>query len=847
MVTEEDVKLKIVVPLLESLGIARDEVRYEKSFTIRIGTTELRIDAKGQPTDLAHARLDILVKRGDDNLFVVESKAPGLALEDKDVGQAVSYARLVHPLAPYCILTNGTNTRLIDTLTKQDVAAKDLPPMPPGFQPALSDDLRHEAVKLFLGYSRANLLAFCRLQVDGYMKALRAQDLSPAERRKKYVPNLYEASEATARQYERFRTSRAQCFVLVGESGVGKTCWLCHTAIARLESGEPTLFYRAEHLRNGVLAALGGDLNWTLSPSFPEASAARRFLDIFEGVGVSIFIDGIDEPGAAQSGPILDDFLRRVAGRPELRVVATCKSATWPGMLERSGVPTELASAAFREGGQAGARAEEAEDGQLARMIQRYRAGYGVHGLIEHRLYEDFKRSPFLLHVAFEAAVGGGDAVLSSTSADLYKLYLDKALGRFDGDKLRAGRFVDRIANRLYELNASSAEEEALREAIGITSPSEDIPAGLFECNILARQGADGASGVGFYFDRIRDHVIAFRARKWLNAELSDMPKLLSEASSGVRRSAIEHFFQLAPPSHRAALAGPAHVGALAYVTAYEAMLREHFGAFARGFPPETDGEIGFIGYVDLPEQRVRMYGFRLVARGTEKVVLLPGGYRNNARDNRAFLAGATTLRSGGATDFRPGAIQASVFQNDVIRGLLRAVKRGALDERCCPEMVIERVAAVAGTHFRGEFGPELARSPFQYARAPLSRIREAVLARRNLRALRHELTERKLASGAIVPQWHGASQFIMEKTTPAEERGLRSDATEQASRWCRGGSPKRTRSSCCCSGTLSRCEASASSPSISPFPSGRVPIGRLGAKRRGSSSLRRRSASACY
>lgn len=783
LVTEEDIKLKIVVPFLSRLGITDDELSYEQSFTIRVGTTEHTIGAGKGPYDLAHGRLDILVRRGGDNLFVVETKAPDIALEDNDVAQAVSYARLVHPIAPYCILTNGDETRLIDTVTRLDVALEALGPMPRGYRPSLDDDLRHEAVRLFLGYSRTNLLAFCRQQVGSYMEVLRASDLSPGERSKKYVPALYEPL-SDAGPYERFTHSKEPCFVIVGESGTGKTCWLCHQTLARLETGEPTLFYRAHDIRRGVLAALGEDLNWELSPNLPDQTAARRFFEIFEDSGVTIFVDGIDEPGTSEMGQLLDEFLRRVRGRPGIRLVATCKAATWPRMLERAGHRTVLAGAVFHDGKQPGVTVTDLNDGQLARLIERYRFVYGIDARIESRLHQDFKRSPFLIRAAFEAAATSGAEVLASTSHDLYKRYLDAAMSPADDDKLREERFLMKIAQHLYDANAEFADEEELRMAIGLTSPNDLIPPRLFECNILVRQSAEGLSEIGFYFDRVRDYIIAFRTPRWRRLSPSDVPGVLSDAAEGVRRSALELFFTLASSDLRAMLAGPAYHEALSYVTTYESILREHFGPFAHEFAPRTTGEIGFLGYLDISTQRIGMHGFRPVPPGGEKVVLLPDWRGYGTADNRAFLAGASSLHSVGRAG--PGSFggDASVFRDEILESLRDAVKRGALDESVCPDMIAERVAALAGTHFREALAIGLASGPFQRTLVPLGRVREVVLQRRNFRALRHGLTERRIASGAIVPEWSGAIQVVVVKgLTPAEERALRAEAAEAAVR----------------------------------------------------------------
>src|SRR5947208_1137696 len=113
LMNEEEVKVKIVLPFLQRLGLSPSELQLETSFQLRVGRHVLDIST-GQQTKKATigARLDILVKRNNENLLVVEVKEAGQELDDNDRDQAVSYARLVHPIAPFALLTNGTDWRL---------------------------------------------------------------------------------------------------------------------------------------------------------------------------------------------------------------------------------------------------------------------------------------------------------------------------------------------------------------------------------------------------------------------------------------------------------------------------------------------------------------------------------------------------------------------------------------------------------------------------------------------------------------------------------------------------------------------------------------------------------------
>lgn len=165
--TEEDVKVKLVVPYLKSLGFTEDELFFEKSFTLHFGRNTIRVDTQEQVKE-AHPRLDILVKRDGRNLFIIEVKTDSDHLSDGDRDQAISYARLVDPMAPVVIVTNGKDFKLYKTGNKEEIKK--------GKEEILAykigDDLESlycEALENFIGYSKENVKTFCRTQIEERM------------------------------------------------------------------------------------------------------------------------------------------------------------------------------------------------------------------------------------------------------------------------------------------------------------------------------------------------------------------------------------------------------------------------------------------------------------------------------------------------------------------------------------------------------------------------------------------------------------------------------------------------------------------------------------------------------
>src|SRR5438552_3235848 len=122
---EEEIKVRYVLPWLGGTGLDISDLQFERTFSVKLGRQTIQV--QGEKTrGTAGGRLDILIRRNDQNLLVVETKASDVALTDDDRDQAISYARLVHPIAPYAVVTNGTEYQLYDSITKERINPSDI-------------------------------------------------------------------------------------------------------------------------------------------------------------------------------------------------------------------------------------------------------------------------------------------------------------------------------------------------------------------------------------------------------------------------------------------------------------------------------------------------------------------------------------------------------------------------------------------------------------------------------------------------------------------------------------------------------------------------------------------------
>ncbi len=114
--TEEDVKIRFLMPLLEERGYLADVCEFEKGVEVHEGRRVKTIFA------------DVVVHASaahDAPLVLCETKAPTQPLDKKVREQAISYARLLPRIPPLTLITNGDQVQVFHTLNKERLT--DLP------------------------------------------------------------------------------------------------------------------------------------------------------------------------------------------------------------------------------------------------------------------------------------------------------------------------------------------------------------------------------------------------------------------------------------------------------------------------------------------------------------------------------------------------------------------------------------------------------------------------------------------------------------------------------------------------------------------------------------------------
>lgn len=95
--------------------LKKEDLTLQKSFSIKLGHKKYVI--KG--------RADVMIQHDGKPLAIFELKAPEIKLATDDYEQCISYARLTEPITPLSVISNGKETVVLNTYTRERIDAAD--------------------------------------------------------------------------------------------------------------------------------------------------------------------------------------------------------------------------------------------------------------------------------------------------------------------------------------------------------------------------------------------------------------------------------------------------------------------------------------------------------------------------------------------------------------------------------------------------------------------------------------------------------------------------------------------------------------------------------------------------
>lgn len=548
--SEEDLRFAVALYFRE-LGFERDELSFEDQFSIRLGHNTFRVARRGTPEqrDQARGRSDLLLLRNGEPIAIVETKAPDHRLTNDDAWQALSYASLLRPIAPYAIVTNGRETQVYDTLAS---ITDDLTPLDDstgsswhrdGQQtPSIHEDLRFRAARTLIGVNPQTLKAFCQEQLAQALEDLRG----PPQERKAYIPDVYLPRQDIVDQFNAWLSSDLPCFAVVGDSGMGKTNFVCATA-ERLSEDNFVLFYPAMRLAEGLLAAIRNDFVWEFHRECSPAYIVERFDEIAgrHGQRLVICVDGLDEfPGNREAFKAeLLDFVYRLREH-SVYLCVSCKSLDWSDfVLDRGQTYNRLAKSIYPprdsvhnppsiqspDPEYVGVWLSEFTDDELDTVLPRYRDVFSLRGELHGATRVECQK-PLMLRLVAEV-YSGRDAELPDEviSRELFDLYWERRLSEVQ-HRLCVEQILAEVAFLSVQSGERQVELSTLRERLDWNDSVADGYQDAMRFGLL-REIVDsgGYRWMTFGFERMRSYVYTVRARRWPLQEPRDTARMICE------------------------------------------------------------------------------------------------------------------------------------------------------------------------------------------------------------------------------------------------------------------------------------------------------------------------------
>lgn len=518
LMSEDDVRTKIVYEWLKDCGFTQNEINLEYSINIRIGRNVRTI----------HSRADILVRDSKGhNLLIIEVKKSDHTLDQSDKKQALSYGRALADgeIAPFTILTNGSQTQIFDTITGKELNGKTIdinhPYIKAGFK--VSGDVigaYSEALNYLISISSDNLMEFCRGQVEERMKLLKSNDIMSG---KKYIPQLYiERKNTKIDLNEKLFNKEVinDLLLIVGPPQHGKTSFLCHSVDEFLEQNIPCLFFPAISLKKGLLYAIQEDFSWSFAQNLSTSQIARRLnkiLDNFDG-NLLIFVDGWNE--MISDALFINDECQKLCNGKIKVILSTTSPSLNRLLIDEADNPCFIADKINVNSSQIRSLSNKPLKNtkniglvQIGKFdyeeLQIASKTYGEHFNVTFHDDSNLPKDPFYLRLASEQFTNSIVPAFS-TRSDLIKESLRRKGRRANINDFELFTGLNQIANVVF--NNDSPFQISMIPAC--FSDSRKLSQWL-ECAILLETNDNHMPEIDFYYTHDKDYSIAILNRDW--------------------------------------------------------------------------------------------------------------------------------------------------------------------------------------------------------------------------------------------------------------------------------------------------------------------------------------------
>lgn len=702
LINEEEIRGKVLLPYLESLGFDASEILLEKSFSIRLGKSQRSIGG----------RSDILCRRNGTNLFIIELKRDSVSITQDDIEQGISYARLLKDnIAPFTIISNGKTTRIFDSISTKELTDTNISEQSSFWQNGctLATDadlrIRYEALKKFVSFSPENLKQFCDDQVRDRMGPIIGKIDQPFS---KFVEELYVQRLDLVHAFNNFINSDCRVFGITGAAGAGKTNVICFLTLQNLED-KFVFFYNAALITKSPLEYIAQDLNGVFS-SRNESDVVLKKLDElgrFLNKNILIFIDAIDENTDPNFALELSEMALAARNLDKVKICISCKSSIWKNFLIPSDTKTHLYEELIKYHlpihtveNCPGFLLDDFNDDEIKNVVPLYKSLFDFRGHISDKLHKEL-RNGFFLRI-FSEVYSHRQIPEKINDKELLKIYIKQSLGKtkigFATGVRILGKIGEIVLNHSYNSWETHKDDgvnaEDLLDKLNF-SYDENLPEDLFARNILIRSNKEDSYNIAFYYSKIRDYIICFHTYKLDKLDNTALYNLLAKFYiNHIGQSAIKFYIENASFEHRKTITQFKEDQALKYVERYNSYRDENFKNIKSLFDPETEGEIGII----LPKKRLEKDGyalFPLEPNTTNKVRFenLESPFSNPSNPDLFFEIGVKSVYGSNASIMISD--QDRIIRQNIFKQLKEIIKKGQLTAYNSNTLLIEEISVI--------------------------------------------------------------------------------------------------------------------------------------------------------
>ena len=319
-----------------------------------------------------------------------------------------------------------------------------------------------------------NLLAACHLTSDRHLRnivrrtAVVAGEEEEDQPDLKYDSELYVNRRSVEDAFKKFLASPKHGFVLVGASGMGKTCVLCHLYESLSADGHLMLFLNSSNLsadlniEEEILGRLASRAEFDATLQLIDEACAER------GVKLVVLVDAINEFRTDAASPL--DLAKRVddliaANRhPNVKFVMTSRVKVWQTIMSNYDFRISEPAYFMERPGQVYTLAAFSDD-EIRKAYEKYRARYELATPYD-QLSERVKTTiadPLMLRFISEV-YAGGDVPRTVQTRAVFDEYFNRKVydTRHDRGDVARKKLVLDIAEAMLELAKDALTQDDL-------------------------------------------------------------------------------------------------------------------------------------------------------------------------------------------------------------------------------------------------------------------------------------------------------------------------------------------------------------------------------------------------